>query len=542
MASIFRKTYTRPLSELPPDTRVDERDDGVRVAHWRDRCGRKHVATVTADGQGVRIQAGKYTAKYRRADGQVMEAATGCHDREAAKALLADLVRREELVRGRVLSRAEADVVDAAKAPIGEHVDCFLRERRRAVSAEHFANLEHNLRRVVADCGFQLLGDLGKEQVERWLTAHRDDLAPASLNRHRSALLAFAGWCVGTRRLATNPLRGLVRADEAQDRRRRRRALTEDELIRLLDAARRRPLQDALTVRRGRRRGQQVAEVGPRARQALEALGRERALLYAVLFTTGLRKNECRSLTVGQCILNTDRPFLYLSASAAKSRKEAFLPLRRDMAREIGHWIEERLDACQRAASDAREPVPAMLPPSEPLFRVPDALDKIFTRDLAFAGIPKTDANGRTLDVHCLRVSFCTHLSKAGVAPRVAQAAMRHSTINLTMTTYTDESLLPVAEAVEVLPALPLAESRLLPAPAPGNLAPDLAPTPVRSCQSGSRTGQNTASGPSGDTDSPETQKADPQAHVAENRPFGLVEDRGLEPLTYRLPACRSPN
>ncbi|MGD0654980.1 MAG: hypothetical protein ABSA16_11590 [Thermoguttaceae bacterium] len=49
-------------------------------------------------------------------------------------------------------------------------------------------------------------------------------------------------------------------------------------------------------------------------------------------------------------------------------------------------------------------------------------------------------------------------MSKAGVAPRTAQAAMRHSTINLTMSTYTDPRLLDVAGAMESLPALPLGQ------------------------------------------------------------------------------------
>ena len=39
-------------------------------------------------------------------------------------------------------------------------------------------------------------------------------------------------------------------------------------------------------------------------------------------------------------------------------------------------------------------------------------------------------------------------------APRVAQAAMRHSDIALTMNTYTDARLLDTAEAVESLPSL----------------------------------------------------------------------------------------
>ena len=47
-----------------------------------------------------------------------------------------------------------------------------------------------------------------------------------------------------------------------------------------------------------------------------------------------------------------------------------------------------------------------------------------------------------------------SHLSRAGVPPRTAQAAMRHSSIDLTMNVYTDPTLLDVAGAVEALPAL----------------------------------------------------------------------------------------
>src|SRR4029079_12594683 len=64
----------------------------------------------------------------------------------------------------------------------------------------------------------------------------------------------------------------------------------------------------------------------------------------------------------------------------------------------------------------------------------------------------------RTLDVHALRHSFCTFLSKGGVAPRIAQAAMRHSDIKLTMNTYTDETQLDVQAALSVLPALAIDE------------------------------------------------------------------------------------
>jgi len=100
---------------------------------------------------------------------------------------------------------------------------------------------------------------------------------------------------------------------------------------------------------------------------------------------------------------------------------------------------------------------------------VPAALVRILDRDLVAAGIArrvkgtdgkvridKQDERGRTVDVHALRHTFGTLLSKGGVSPRTAQAAMRHSTIDLTMNVYTDPKLLDVAGAMDSLPALPL--------------------------------------------------------------------------------------
>ena len=96
---------------------------------------------------------------------------------------------------------------------------------------------------------------------------------------------------------------------------------------------------------------------------------------------------------------------------------------------------------------------------------------RIFDRDLVAAGlaqrasnaktgkvkIVKRDERGRSIDIHALRHTFGTHLSKGGVAPRTAQAAMRHGDIALTMQVYTDPKLLDVRAALDALPRLPLA-------------------------------------------------------------------------------------
>ena len=85
---------------------------------------------------------------------------------------------------------------------------------------------------------------------------------------------------------------------------------------------------------------------------------------------------------------------------------------------------------------------------------MPRNLIKSLNLDLAAAGISKEDERGRTVDRHALRHTFGTHLSKSGVARRTAQAAMRHSPLDLTMNVYTDPALLDVAGAMDALPYL----------------------------------------------------------------------------------------
>jgi hypothetical protein len=76
-------------------------------------------------------------------------------------------------------------------------------------------------------------------------------------------------------------------------------------------------------------------------------------------------------------------------------------------------------------------------------------------------------------------------LSKGGVAPRTAQAAMRHADIQLTMKTYTDLRLLDVRGALDALPTLPLDASNPQAAQATGTTdsRSRFAPTPDNSVQ-----------------------------------------------------------
>ena len=457
MASVFKKTATKPL---PVNAEIITRK-GKRLARWKDGRGKNRTAAVTTGRDGtdrIVIQAATYTAKYRDGQRIIREVATGCRTKDGAMSVLRELTGRAEKVKAKILTPDEDRIGDHQATPLDTHFAAYIdHQTAKDVHSARIDNTRSRLRRVAADCGFARLADLSASGVERWLLdRQREGMSAGARNGYREAWIGFANWCVKTSRLLTNPLSDVPKADARADCRRKRRALTEDELTRLLDAARRRPLQDAMTIRRGPNKGKAIAKVNEGRRIELEWLGRERALIYKTYLLTGLRMSELASLTVGQLELDGPLPFAVLDAADDKSRRGADIPLRPDLATELRQWLDARLANRQSDARATGTEIPDELPPELPIFNVPASLCRILDRDLKFAGIPKKDDRGRTVDVHALRHTFGTHLSKAGVAPRVAQAAMRHSSIDLTMNVYTDPRLLDVHGALDSLPTLSL--------------------------------------------------------------------------------------
>ena len=486
MGSLRRKSTTHPL----PDGAELFTRKGKPSARWTDGRGQTRTALVTTAADGsprIVLTARNWLAKYRDGNNHVVEVSTGCTDKTAAEQVLREFERQAERIRAGVVTTAETKAVSHQQANIAEHFAAFIDHRKAKGNCSRPKETLSQLRRVADDCGFTRLGEIDADAFERWMLAQADkNMSAGRRNKYRGTWVAFCNWAVRAGRMLINPLAIVAKADEAADVRRQRRAMTEGELVQLLDVARRRPLLDTMTVRRGKNAGKPVANLRPETVARLELLGWERALTYKTLLLTGLRKGELTTLAVGQLDLDANPPYLTLDAADEKNREGNSIPLRSDLAADLRQWLNYKAKARQDAANNAQtvpfdskdlEPPERVtlnsgdwtsLPADTLVFDVPTGLVRILDRDLAAAGIArrvkvdgkwkidKRDERGRTIDVHALRHSFGTHLSKAGVAPRTAQAAMRHSKIDLTMNTYTDPRLLDVAGAVELLPSLPL--------------------------------------------------------------------------------------
>lgn len=494
MGCIYKKCLTRPL---PAHAEIVAHR-GEFVARWQIARGERRTAKVITGCDGTRrisSRAKAYTARYRDAQGRMRDVPTGCRDKAAAKQVLARLETEAEKIRAGILTPAVVETATHAHRPISEHLEAYLehlalkRVRGRKVSAHYRRNLRSRMERLVREGRLHRLADLDDTRMRLWLArAEKAGLAPATRNEYLVTARAFYNWAMATHRLATNPLTQVEKAEATSDARHKRRALTVEEMRRLLEAARKRPVAEL-----GRERGWHAAQgtgrgkegrwsKAPLTRDRLEAayergcdvlvdapgkqarlrqIGRERALFYLVAVTTGLRKGEMASLTVGQVNLDNSEPYIELLARDSKSGKEALIPLRSDVAEQLRDHLADKTSegptfrkGPQRPGSS--QPGNALLFPHPPSIRV-------FDRDLLAAGlaelddtgaINKTDSRGRIIDIHALRHTFATHLTLAGVPPRVAQAALRHSRIELTMSLYTDPVLLDINEAISRLPKL----------------------------------------------------------------------------------------
>ncbi len=342
---------------------------------------------------------GTYRVCFR--DGNQIKRIAAYTDKSASKAKLVELER--------AIARGENGLVDPFAAHKGrsitDHLADWITELRQAGRGSIYIGLcESRIKRLVADCGWKTLKSISADAFIAW----RDKpgkLGPRTINHYLTTLRSFCVWCVRRKRMATNPVSDIEPVIESGDVRRARRALHEGEVMRLL-----------------------------------AALPAEYKLLYRTLLGTGLRAGEAAALQWGDVRLDSPSPFIQLRAETTKSKRADVIPLRIELA--------EGLRGTRGDAGDA----------DRVFRRVPRA--KEHRRWLESAGIAYVDDTGRRADVHSLRHTYGTMLSKVGVAPREAMSLMRHTDMRLTMKVYTDPRIFNLAAAVEKLPSLMLDEKQ----------------------------------------------------------------------------------
>lgn len=343
----------------------------------------------------------KWTMRFTGADGREVKRSTGTTDRRDAEAILAQALQREARVRQGLEAPGAQRMADQLSRPLREHLDAYLEafERqevrtagtmrvRRSILGTFVRLSKLTLRRD------PMLRDLESALIEKVMQRRiAEGRSARTANTQRQYILAFAAWATDDGRGDFSRLgRMAKRRNENLDRRRERRALTAAEEDSLLEVA------------------------GPRR------------LVYRLALSTGLRKNEIRSLAWADLDLENGTGTVR-NTKAGRLEEFNIMP---DLVAELRAARPMLVGANSRKVFD-----------SVPTHRT-------FRRDLERASIAERDERGQVIDFHALRGTLGTRLAAAGVAPQVAKGIMRHSDYRTTVKHYHHLTLHDQRKALEI--------------------------------------------------------------------------------------------
>ena len=329
-------------------------------------------------------------------------------------------------------------MLDAQSKIVGGHLADFLRDAEaRGVSPIQRQMLAQRIRDVLTRCGAKWLRDLSAARVQSAIAglttptkAHPRGLSKQSLCHYVRAVKQFSKWLQRERRTAEDTLVAVRTYNVETDKRHERRGFSAEEMAALLDFTRQAPARWGMTAP-------------------------ARAAAYWLAFSSGLRRNEIRTLTRASFRLDADPPTVTVEAGYSKHRRQDVQPLPGD----VGAMLAAHLD-------DAEEARPFNLPGKsgvmlhEDMAGARDAwLKESATAEECYdrAGsdflLPR-DSRGLVLDFHSFRHGYVSAICRANVSPRVMMELARHSDPALTMRRYSRVAVSDSAAALDFLPKL----------------------------------------------------------------------------------------
>ena len=334
--------------------------------------------------------------KYRQqpADVKIEDVSLRTSDKQVAEKRRAEMLRERQHERDGIIP--PKSIRDGAQRNLAEHLQNFLGDLGRCGNSEkHLSNLEFRINRLIAECRWNTTKAVTADSFQTWRRG-KPNLSPKTVNDYLDAARCFFNWLIKGGHIQVSPLVSVGKVKTEGRQTRERRSFTVDEVKRLV------------------------------------AVGGEFKAVYLMAPHTGLRRSEMAQLKWADLHLEAEKPFAIVRASTTKNSKAAPMALHPELV------------AVLRASKGESQP-------EELVFQKFPRIER-FKRDLKKAGIPYQDALGRFADFHALRKTLGTNLAKAGVPRRTAMSVMRHSDGKLTDKIYTDENLLGIETAIDVLP------------------------------------------------------------------------------------------
>jgi len=281
--------------------------------------------------------------------------------------------------------------------PLIGHINDYIKIlEAKGIAKDSVIRTRNRLKKIVADCRFYYFRDITKSAIEIYSgKLKKDGYSNTSRGHYLDTLKTFLNWAEQDQRIVKNPIAKLGKPDRDSEL---KGVLTPEQFVHLIKTT----FEKNVIIGR--------------------TTGQERAVLYILAGTTGLRRKELLSLAWDDINLLADNSYVRVKASAAKNDKEAKQP--------IPAFVVSLLTALKTATR-------------------PKLSDRVFVsfgrwintaglirQDLAAAEIDLIDKDGNEIYFHSLRNSYISFLANSNTPPKVVQKLARHSDPRLTFNTY----------------------------------------------------------------------------------------------------------
>jgi len=381
---------------LPPGAAIKK-----NVVTWKAK-GKKRTGKLSGTNK-VSVQVDTWTAQFTDETGKVRRVSTKTKNRTAAEKILARYEADVDRIKSGVMTRDELAKVHIRHIALDEALQRFQTKMTASGNTKSYIDgTMYQIQSLFQESGIDSVENLRRETVEHWIAdeLQKKTRSMRTINAYLISVKSFVQYLVDIELLPGNPLKSIKKLNQELDRRKIRRAMTADEVERLLQAA----------------------------------ATQERVLIYRLLLGTGLRSTELSLLTPSQ--IDFERCRLRIEAKKTKNKRADVLPMRSDLVQSVKEWID----------THGTQPQERIFHHNTHTFCCS------FYKDLQAAGIDRNDADGRSLDVHSLRKTFGTMLAAAGVPLTTVQRLMRHSTPLLTAKLYIDVEPGDMMQALDKLP------------------------------------------------------------------------------------------
>jgi integrase len=240
---------------------------------------------------------------------------TKTKNRSAAEQILARYEAEVARIKSGVVTREELTKTQTPRITLGEALERF--RIKMVASGCTPKTISTNLQQVMSmlhACNVDSIAKIRREAVERWIAdeIQKKVYTPKTINHYLTSVRSFVQYLTDVEILPSNPLKPIKKLNPEIGQRKKRRAMTAEEVERFMKAV----------TRKSRTKKQ----------------SEERSLVYRLLLGTGLRSTELSLLTPSQ--IDFERNRLTIEAAKTKNKKADVLPIRPDLVQSVKEWVE----------------------------------------------------------------------------------------------------------------------------------------------------------------------------------------------------------